>query len=209
MSTDTSLIGGNLVSFSQGIAADLKAEIMDCLLFAQLSADAKYQRGAQWKPWIEKYQKVIFNNGSPLSGAIDPLHLTIKRMRDVRNLRLSGTATSPQLQALVQRSFDQLMDSDHANAFFSKWFTSGRSESFQVVPCQSDGRGGATVMVCGLQMTTREWGSGLYFWQILNGEMTVRANGASFRFTRAGYEPFRQAIQDALADHALRQIIDL
>ena len=209
MGNESSLIGNNLVSFAEGIAPALKADIMDCLLFAQVCADDKYQRSAQWKLWIEKYQKVIFNNGSSLSGAIDPLQVTIKRLRQVRDIRLRGTATSPELQRMLQSSFDQLMDSDHAKTFFSTWFTSGRSESFQVVPCQSDGQGGATILVCGLQMTTREVGSGLFFWQIINGEMTVRANGASFRFTGAGYAPFRNAIQDALAERAQRQIIDL
>ncbi|HEY0286266.1 MAG TPA: hypothetical protein VGC62_04545 [Pseudomonas sp.] len=212
MSTsDALLVGGNLVSFGAGISQDLRDDILDCLLYAQLSADKKHDRGQGWKRWIEQYQRVILQKGSQLTGAINPTSLTIKRLSDLRYLPLNptGTATSPQLRALMRTSLDMLLKSGHAQTFFNTWFSSGRSENFQVVPCEMDEQGGVTILVCGLQMTTTALSQNFFFWQALAGEMTVRSNGASFRLTAQSYEPYRKPIRDYLADNALRKILEL
>lgn len=202
------LMGDSVLSFSEGTPQSLRDDILDCLLYAQLSADKKHQKRRAWKPWIEQYQRVIYQKGSPLNGAIDPMHLTIKRLRDLRDLplRSTGTATSPELRALLRSSLETLLDSTHAQAFFNSWFSVGRSESFQVVPCQMDERGGVTILVCGLHMTTTAISHAPFFWQALTGEMTVRSNGASFLFTEQGYAPYRKQIRDYLTDNALQEI---
>jgi hypothetical protein len=209
--SDSLLVGDNLVSFGTGISQELRNDILDCLLYAQLSADEKYNRSRAWRPWIEQYQRVIYRNGSRLTGAVNPTRLTIKRLRDLRYLPINatGTATSPQLRALMRGSLDMLLNSGHAQTFFNSWFSAGRSESFQVVPCMQDEQGGVTILVCGLQMTTTALRQGFFFWDVLGGEMMVQSNGASFRFTAQNYEPYRTKIRDRLADNALRNIQEL
>lgn len=209
MSNDgATLVGDSLLSFGDGIDQPLREDILDCLMYAQLSADKKYLKRTAWKPWIEQYQRVIHQNGGSLNGAIDPMNLKIKRLRDLRNLPLAsrGTATSPQLRALMNASLETLLDSPHAKTFFNSWFSSGRSESFEVVPCQIDDEGGVTILVCGLQMTTTAVSNAAFFWQALSGEMTVRSNGASFRFSAQGYAPYRDKIRNYLTATALKKI---
>lgn len=202
------LFGDSVLSFGASIDQPLREDILDCLLYAQLSADKKHQKRAAWRPWIEQYQRVIYQNGSPLNGAIDPMNLKIKRLRDLRNLPLAsrGTATSPQLRALMNSSLEKLLESEHAKTFFSSWFSAGRSESFQVVPCQIDEAGEVTILVCGLQMTTTAVSHSPFFWQALSGDMTVRSNGASFRFSTQGYAPYRDKIRGYLTGNGLKNL---
>jgi len=208
---ETLLRGNSLVSFGASVSADLRADVMDCLQYAQLSADKKYHRSRQWREWIEQYQRVIYQNGARITGAIHPLRLEIRGVRDLRYLsaRLRGEASSPELRQLLEQSIEQLMQSDHADAFFNSWFSSGQSETMQVIPCEADGHGGVTVLVCGLQMTTRALASSGFWWSLISGVMLLQANGASFLMTHDSYSPYRESIAGFLANQATQEIIDL
>lgn len=205
------LTGDSVISFGEGISQAFRADIMDSLLYAQLSADARYDKRRMWQPWIEEYKAQLWRSGGQQTGAIIPRPKKINGLAKLSSLRpdVSGAASSPYLLQLLKQSLDALMASDHAQIFFNSWFSSGRSESFQVVPCEADGRGGATILICGLQMTTKSVGSGLFFWQVVAGEMTVIANGAACRLTTQGYESHRKNIQDYLKDQAKQQIMEL
>ena len=212
MSTENNLLQArNLVSFAPGISAQLRADILDCLLYAQLSADQKYDRHRSWRGWIDQYQRVIYQKGGRLTGAIDPGAVTIKRLRDLRYLPPSafGKATSAELHALMTGSLKALLNSEHANTFFSSWFTSGQSESFQLVPCQASRPDAVDILVCGLQMTTRAVKPARLFWDTLSGDMLVRTNGASFSLTEQSYAPHREKISHYLTDVAKKAIAEL
>lgn len=209
--TESRLLGNSLVSFGESVSADLRADVMDCLLYAQLSADGKYHRARQWRQWIEQYQRVIYQKGSRISGAINPIRLEIRGVRDLQRVpaQLAGQATSPELRQLLARSIQTLMDSDHANAYFHSWFTAGRTESMQVIPCTMNELGGVNILVCGLQMTTQAVAHGGFIWEFFSGLMTVRGNGASFLMTEEGYAPHRASIARYLASQAQQAIIEL
>ena len=205
------LVGSNLVSFGASISADQRADVMDCLLYAELSADGKYHRSHQWREWIEQYQRVIYQKGSRISGAINPIRLEMRSVRDLRKLpeQLMGQATSPELKQLLERSIQALMGSDHAATFFNSWFSKGRTETLQVIPCAANRQGGVNILVCGLQMTTQALAAAGYFWEQLYGLMTVRGNGASFLMTEESYAPYREPIARYLARQARQAIIEL
>lgn len=58
--SDTLLMGNNLLSFEASIPGSVRDDILDCLLYAQQSADKKHDRSVQWKLWIEQFQRVIY-----------------------------------------------------------------------------------------------------------------------------------------------------
>jgi hypothetical protein len=191
----------NLVSFAADVSAQLRADILDCLLYAQLSADRKHDRRRNWKPWIDQYQRTLYKNGGKLSGAINPGIATIGHLRDLRRLPAGafGSATTPELHALMTGALQTLLESEHASRFFNSWFSSGHSESFQIVPCRARESGAVEILVCGMQMTTRAVKPALTFWETLSGDMTVRTNGASFLLTEQSYAPHREDISRRLA----------
>jgi hypothetical protein len=181
----------NLVSFAADVSAQLRADILDCLLYAQLSADQKHDRRRNWKPWIDQYQRSLYNPGIA----------TIGHLRDLRRLPAGafGSATTPELHALMTGALQTLLESEHASRFFNSWFSSGQSESFQIVPCRARESGAVEILVCGMQMTTRAVKPALTFWETLSGDMTVRTNGASFLLTEQSYAPHREEISRRLA----------
>jgi hypothetical protein len=209
--SDTLLVGNNLVSFEASISGSVRDDILDCLLYAEQSADKKHDRSVQWKLWIEQFQRVIYQKGGRLTGSIDPDQVVIEHIRELRYVpyMIAGSATSRELQAVLQRSISTLLDSNHAKTFFNSWFSSGRSESFQVIPCVVSQGGGVNILVCGLQMTTRAFKPGRVPWEGLGGDLTIRSNGGSFLLTEDSYRPYREGIMAYLNRQARQAILEL
>ena len=205
------LMGNNLVSFEGAISHSLRDDILDCLLYAEQSADKKYDRSTHWKLWIEKFQRVLYKNGGRLIGAIDADQLVIQHVRELRYVpyMIAGSATSRELQAVLERSISTLLNSSHAQTFFKSWFSSGCSESLQVIPCQANERGGVNILVCGLQMITRTLKPGHFFWEAVDGDLTIRSNGGSFLLTEESYRPHRETIIAHLNRRAREAIFEL
>ncbi|SEQ81738.1 hypothetical protein SAMN03159444_02528 [Pseudomonas sp. NFACC02] len=207
---DTLLMGNNLVSFEASVSRSLRDDILDCLLYAEHSANKKHDRSLHWKLWIEQYQRVLYQNGGRLTGAINADQLIIQHIRELRYVpyAIAGSATSRELQAVLERSISKLLDSSHARTFFNSWFSSGRSESFQVIPCCANEGGGVSILVCGLQMTSRAFKPGPVAWEA-GGDLTIRSNGGSFLLSEESYQPYRERIRAHLARQARQAILEL
>ncbi|WP_055003158.1 hypothetical protein [Pseudomonas coronafaciens] len=205
---ETLLTSSSLLSF-HNIDACLRQDIISCLRHARLVADDQHSPQRAWHLWLDVYQRSIVANGGLRSARGNDVRLNIHSFRDIGKLRFPVVDNAVELRRLYHRSLDTLLASDHAKTFFSSWFTSGRSESFQLMPCVMHNKDEATILLCSLQMTTTALRPAFYFWQILGGEMRVHAISAAFRFSRQSFEPFRQTVQDSLADRARAEIISL
>lgn len=212
MVTSTSrLMDSNLVSFANNVHPDLQADIMDCLSYAQMSADALYGRSVSWYGWLNHYHRMIREIGIPSNGTFYPLEIKIRSAGQLRNMRLrtGGAASSPSLQGVLRESLDKMTSSEEVRRALGPWFSSGSSESFQVVPCEYDGGGSATLLVSGFHMMTMTPVHGPFSWRRLPGEMLVRAEGRSFSFNSEAYAPHRQRIQDHLAERGRLEVVNL
>ncbi|WP_122341630.1 hypothetical protein [Pseudomonas caricapapayae] len=206
---ETLLAGSSLLSFARNVEPDLREDILSCLQYARLVATDRYSPGRAWRAWLNAYQHAILANGGRRSAGLNDVHLKIHSFRDVGKLQLPVIDNTVELGQLYRSSFDRLLSSDHAKTFFSSWFTSGRSESFQLMPCVMHSEDEVTILMCSVQMTTLALRPALHFWQVLGGEMRVHAVGTAFRFSRQSFGPFRQTVQDALTGRAVAEIIRL
>lgn len=206
---DCVLVASNLVSFSEGMAPGLRQDLMDCLLYAQLAADDSFSPRRQWSAWLDTYQRSIGEKGGRRTDSFVGDRLKIHRFSELGKLRLPRSVMGvPGLGQLFVQSLDRLLASEQAKKFFGSWFSAGRSESFQVVPCIQSREDEATILLCGMQMTTG-FRPSRYFWQVLAGEMSVRYTGAAFVFSRQAFEPVRQTVRDVLAARASQEIMRL
>ncbi|MCW6056375.1 hypothetical protein [Pseudomonas fragariae (ex Marin et al. 2024)] len=203
------LTGSSLLSFARNIEPDLRQDIIDCLHHAKLVADDRHSSRGNWRAWLDVYQRSIAATGGSHGAGINDARLKIHSFSDIGSLQLPVFDNAGELRQLYRSSLDRLLSSDHAKTFFSSWFTSGRSESFQLIPCSMHSEDEVTILLCSLQMTTIALRPALYFWQVLGGEMQVHVVGTAFRFSRQSFEPFRQVVQDTLADRAAAEIISL
>jgi len=203
------LSGSNLVSFDEGVTTGLRQDIMDCLLYAQLKAEREYPDGHQWRSKLGAYTSAIHDAGASYSSGIADYTMMIHRLADLHRLPFGLVGSTVELRELFDSSLEALLASEHAQAFFGSWFSSGRSESFQVVPCVAHGKDDATIMLCGLQMTTMAFRPAPWFWQVVGGEMRVHCAVTEFRFSRRMFDPERERIHNALARETVQKIIHL
>lgn len=203
------LVASNLMAFDTGMAAGLRQDLLDCLLYAQLTADGLYSPRRQWSAWLDTYQRSISDVGGRRTGNVFSSVLRLRRFSDMRTVRFPGNVMeNPALGRLLEQSLARLLTSEQARAFRNSWFSAGRSESFQLVPCIQNKEDQATILLCGMQMTTG-FGPSRYFWQALAGQMTVRYTGVAFIFRRQAFDARRQSVRDALAARAAQEIIRL
>lgn len=206
---DGLLAGSNLVSFASDVAPELRQDIIECLRYANICADALYSSRQNWRAWLSAYQQAMASAGAASFMSLPDQRLKLYSLRDIRRLKVPAVPNAQQLIQLYSRSVEKLLDSEHAQLFFGSWFSSGRSESFQVVPCAMQDEKEAVILMCGLEMTTMALRPGFFFWQIIGGEMQVRAVCMAFRFSRDRYEPFRKVVQETLVANAARQVMYL
>ncbi|QHF01590.1 MULTISPECIES: hypothetical protein [Pseudomonas syringae group] len=206
---ESCLYGTNLVSFGEGVEAGLRQDVLDCLLYAQLKADDETSRQHNWRGWLHAFQHFMQKAGARQSAVVGDNMMIVRGLGDLSNPRFLGASSSAELRGLFNRSIDTLMTSEQAKNYFRSWFSSGRSESVQVVPCVMERDEEVTIMLCGIQLTTLALRPGFFFWDVLRGEMRVHYAGASYRFSRTLFEPSRSQVQETLDSHATRQIIQL
>lgn len=125
--------------------------------------------------------------------------------------RLIKVIKPAQLANVAQSGLDDMFKSDHARHFFSSWFgfNSGRSDSFQIVPCERSVSGDIHIALCGLRMLTRTRvkPSNPFFPQWpLAYEMTLTLRGGGFVFDVKGYQQHRERVQRKLLDKGVDAI---
>ena len=205
--TDSMILGSCLVSFLPEVSAQDRSDILDVLLLAELRASAQYHRHKQWEAWIGAYQAGLSESGLTAQGSLAPEPVSVRSQeRFRREAAKLLTAIHPQQLAVVAESaLDQMFNSAHAQSFFKHWFgfNAGRSDSFQVVPCQPTTSGIINIAACGLEMVTRTRARLPIIGIPQNPfqyEMTLRFRGEGFVFNSEIYARHRARVRDQLLD---------
>ncbi|HEX8595476.1 MAG TPA: hypothetical protein VF682_19705 [Pseudomonas sp.] len=207
------LIDNNLVSFTPDIGSLERADIQDCLLYAHIAAQS-HNREQNWVEWVDTFQQTLDECGFIRQNAIDRRSAKFKKREQFQKEAsdLIRQVTSPQLAQTAESSLDTMFNSGHAKTFFSSWFSAGRSDSMQIIPCQLSSPGRVSVVVCGLQMTTRTLPKA--WWQLfsvlpqwpLDYEMTLLLKGSHFSFDATRYAPHRKSVQKELVARSVDKI---
>lgn len=197
------LSGNDLVSFSEDTSQQERRDILDCLRYSQSLANKKHDRNRAWRRWINTYQAGLYKSGFTLSGALPHEVRSISDSRELHHVMGNVIeATGHQaLSVLARTALQTMLGSPHAQSFFDGWFTFGRSESMQVIPCRKDAAGFIDVMICGVQMHTEET-AGSWF-KSPQALMTIAIDGGAFRYSAQGYAPYRQMIRNELKEYTL------
>ncbi|MCF7531891.1 hypothetical protein [Pseudomonas petrae] len=195
---DTLLTGQNLVTFSSGVSDQEKNDILDCLNYTEMRADRKFDRQHAWKRWIERYQAGLFNSGFKLGGVLESNVIRIQHRRELPEVVRSSIQStgSPHLGVQGRSALEAMLRSSQVQSFFEDWFSTGRAEAFQVVPCRKASNGQIEVMVCGLNMlvetATKAWLTAPRL------TMEIHVNGGSYLYDKKAFEPYREKVQSTL-----------
>jgi len=205
------LMALNVVSFAQDIDPSLEADMLDCLLYAQVSGELKagYLKGWAW--WVRHYCQTLGEFFGDSNGNVSSTTVTLSDIGQIKDLQLqtSGAASAPSIQRVLSESLERITTSDHARLLFSEFYSSGTSARFQVLPCTPGENGTATILVCGFQLTKIPRGPGPSHWNTVGGAIFLFADGQSFCFSRERYAPHRQRVQDYLSEQGRLALLDL
>jgi hypothetical protein len=214
ISADSMLSGSNLVSFSHGVAAQERADILDVLLLAELTASERHDRVQEWEQWVAAYQAVLTLAGLTPQGELAQKPVRVSSEREFRreSAKLVQTIRPRQLAAVAESSLAKMFASEHARVFFSTWFgfSAGRSDSFQIVPCERGASGKVNIAACGLQMVTRTRIRLPFIGLIQNPHsyrMTLTFKGGNFVYEQNRYAPHRARVQRETAAKAIESIL--
>ncbi|MGV6396568.1 hypothetical protein ACTUVN_002002 [Pseudomonas caspiana] len=197
------LLGGtNLISFSPGTLTKDKADILDCLSYAEINASDRYNRKRYWAQWIDRYQLELYKTGFEITDALPGERFVLTDPRDLYSVVSDAleTGESRELERLASSSFLELLRSQDGKAFFRNWFSRERSENVQIIPCRRDSRGRIEMLFCGLEMfiatTESSWFEGS------RSKIAVTISGGEYRFSSAAYERFREKVEWFLDNNA-------
>jgi hypothetical protein len=215
-SSGSLLLRSNLVSFIPGVPSESRADILDVLLLAELRASERFNREEEWQPWTEAYSRVLLDSGIERRSSLSPPPVKVSNESGFHRetARLVKGINPAQLATAAQAGLDDMFKSEHARHFFSSWFSfnSGRSDSFQIVPCERAVSGEIHIAVCGLQMLTRTKlkPTNPFFPQWpFTYEMTLTLRGGGFVFDSAAYQPHRERVQQELLDRGVNGVLPI
>jgi len=204
--TDILLGGTNLISFSACTLAGEKADILDCLAYAEINASNRFNRKRHWAQWIDRYQLELYKNGFEITDALPGERFVLTDPRDLYSVVSDAleTGENRELERLASTSFLALLRSQDGKAFFRNWFSRERSENVQIIPCRRDSRGRIEMLFCGLEMliatTESSWFEGS------RSKIAVTISGGEYRFSAGSYERYRQKVESFLDNHAREAI---
>jgi hypothetical protein len=209
----TVLFSSNLVSFLPGVSKEDRADILDVLLLAELSASEQYSREKNWQQWIDVYKSVLVGSGITSRNSLSQNPVKVSNQSGFRREagKLVKTISPPGLARVAEAALDAMFNSTHAQQFFSSWFNfnSGRSDNFQVVPCEKASSDEVNVAVCGLQMVTRTTvrpPNGFWPEWPFKYEMTLTLRGGGYVYSASRYAPHRERVGEALRSRGAQAI---
>lgn len=206
LTTNMFVVGNNLLSFYPGATKEEKEDIQDALLFADLQASETFDRKQNWGPWINLHQQRLSGVGLSRMSSIEHKPVKVSKRADFskRTSTLIHSIASPRLADVARKALYAMQNSEHAQQFYTSWFSAGRSDSFQIVPCEKMPDGSINIMVCGLQMTTLTKPKliipiGIFPTWPLAYEMTIVMKGGLFAYHLSRYALHRERVNGELA----------
>ena len=196
------LLGGSsLVAFSSDTSAEEKADILDCLAYSEIRANARHSRKKYWAQWIDHFQFQFYKNGFEIIDALPGERFVLTDPRDLCSVVGDAVATSEntKLEQLARSALNELIRKD-GKIFFRDWFSKERSEHVQIVPCRKEGDGRVELLFCGLEMNISTTESSWF--QGSRSKVSVTIAGGSYRYGAKAYAPHRQKVASFLDQHA-------
>lgn len=199
--SDILLGGTNLITFSSGTSAEEKSDILDCLAYSEIKANAKYSRKKSWAQWVDRFQLGFYKNGFEITDALPDERFTLTDPRDLSSVVEDAIATAEngELEQLARSAFNELLHSNDGKGFFRDWFSRERSENVQIIPCRKDAYGRVEILFCGLEMNIGTTESSWY--QGSRSKISVTIAGGTYRYSAQAYAPHRKNVASFLDEH--------
>ncbi|CAB4015156.1 Hypothetical predicted protein [Paramuricea clavata] len=206
---------GGLVSFTEKLTGQNKADVLNSTLLAQLAASKKHDRQTESDKWYKEYTNVLMNvgwvvqdftfteyNSKQESFEISKVvvELLLSLVGDEEPLLVD--ATKKTLEALKNSSSDTLK-------LFGSNSSSGKSGNFQIVPCTVDKSGQVTVAFIASYFNASSVNYDFLFFTYQDSAIKLKKSTDTFTLNEEVYAQVRQAIVDKLGARVKKFVKDL
>ena len=199
-SSNAVIAGKNIVSFSPGIKAADRADLLDLMMYADSFASQTYRKNEHWLSWMLYYRDRLERSGCRLRSSIVKPPMVINNVRELDKIRIGFNSEihADKLLDLARRSFKVAALNQYAQDFFEFGSDSGTLNTFQIVPCESLADGEISFLLCGLHANAnvaseRRGGD----WR-LNREMVVTIAGGVYSLSGQDFSAHRERIRSHL-----------
>lgn len=204
------IVGSSMVSLYNGIDAQDRDDIFDCLLYADVFASRFHDQRKDYSNWLFRYRRRLETRGWVLENPIRHTPHVIFRASDLdaATFHVIDSTGARALADLAQATWRSTRINHHADHFFSRSSQDGELARFQMVPCMSDADGTVLMLICAIRLTGSVDIRDFEFWTETRREMLLRISGGVYRFDRAVYGKYREDVRTQLigsSDRAIKE----
>lgn len=209
-----SVVGGSLASFTANLTGQNRSDTKNATLFAQLAADAAFNRQSQPMDWYNKYVDVLsqigwnrpgFNFSSYTSGGttvqLDQAVLTI----------LGGLATANEIAMVTatMNALEGLSDDSKQMTVWDSKSSDGSQGNFQILPCTREDNGDVAMILTGMQFVAHHSETRFLWFSWSSDSIKIEKAAARFVLNEDIYEEVREAIVERLGDRATKYVAEI
>lgn len=200
----TKKIGSTIVSFVDGMQPQDAQDIQDCLLYAELQANAVGSK--EVFDWVSTYQAALLKLGFTLDAYVLDQPVVVTSPHEVLNyaIQIKGIESSQQLAKSVGQLLSMLTLEQQVSKYLYDDVGSGGASGYQCAPCEAITGGKIAVFVCALIVTCDVYGS-----KVHERTVTVNSKGGAFIFDSTLFASLRAQVQDAVREQAVSMIKDI
>jgi hypothetical protein len=211
---DAVVVGGCLLSFARTVRSQEQQDIQDCLLYAELAANARYPEQVSRKRWFDYYQGRLLKAGFTLKAIVPSEPFRVSSVEQLMKIShtLIGRLGAERLGRLIEEAYRALKLNEFAWDFFRGNIARGGSGILKCAPCERLDSGETVICVYGMRYNTAVVEQDFFFWSDFEKEVVIIPDGAVFAFDRDLYENYRARVHekiDAYSDRALVQKLKL
>lgn len=196
MDQETAEVNAGVRVFAKDIADQDRKDILDLMLYAQVSASKKYDKNEQSSQWMNYYQGRLIKYGCTLTAFIEPDVVVVSDLPSFREIefKVAGASGVQPFIAHAKASFAALQISKKAMDFFRGYSGTERSITVNVSSVELAEEGAVLLLFCGIHFSSSIEVKKFFFEDEKFYDLTIHPNGGAFLFDRDKYTTHRANI---------------
>lgn len=204
MDQEVAEVSAGVRVFAEDVVGQDRQDVLDLMLYAEMSANNKYNKNEQGSKWMDYYQARLVKYGCAMEAFIAPDILVASNWQGFLGLtyKIVGVVGGQEFIGHVKASFEALQITKKALFFFQGYSGSERTVTINISSCELTEKGAVLLLFCGLQLSSSIEVKTLFLEKKIEYDLTIRPNGGAFLFDRDKYATHRADIQIKLKEAA-------
>jgi hypothetical protein len=199
-------VGSNIVSFSDGVSAQARADAVNHFLFAQMAAQAANGSEGSIAGWYKTYRLTLSQLGWLFRSRLDRVHETASANASVHEeiipviLAIAGPGAAA--AAIIVKVLESLRDIDKASPWITLFQRESVHETFNLFQVSAVSSGGSTVMIdlLGFEIDLEASNTQVLFFKFPRKGAKIKYFNATMELDSLRAQRIRDTIEGRLAD---------